>query len=1198
MRRISLGLLLLVAAIVLLCAFTKVDERLAASLVGRRLGADVEIGSLGWRLDGHLRAHDVHATLPGARERFFGVERVDLDLGLFPPRLESVVLVHPHVVATERADGRIDLQDLIHPGASQAPPPPMRVEGGELELRGDGPITAKLRGALAAGAPARIDVERLSLQPGSQGRVALDGVLSVPGLVRVHVDGALAAGRLERVVAWVAEGDALDLGRLREQVAPSIAKWLAENEVSGAIAPRAAVAWTGERPEVTADVQLLGIAVKPAVFPTKLTEVRGWIHLRDGDVVFDDLAGRHGTATVSATGGVKDVAGAARTHVVVRVDNGAMDDELRAALERIPIGAEVLASLAPEGRGSATATIDHDPTMELPHVAIELDLEDVSGVFHGFVDSTGRRRGLPMRVERVRGHVHATPEETTFEHCVGFTRGGARVEASAAIHGDDASGEAHAFDAPIDDELLAALDSDVSPHVRELLVELGLTGRFDAHAKFDVHGHELALALDLEPRAIELVPPAFPYRVLLDGGHVRVDATSVKLEALHGTAGSATVRIDGDVGIGSDTEPDPPVRVTLAAQHLPFDEKLLAACRALENARVAALLAEAAPKGELDLTVTWTRVAPGDPIDLSIRLQPRDVTMNIAAGTAVASALSGAVTLTRRGDGVWQADFETESGLTARLFEGTVRITGRSDESASGSVRLSGGGLRLGPELRAALAPIAPDLARLLESHAVEGRVRVRCELAPRDARLTPVQLDVEPDMADVDATDAEDGVSIAPPWLGLPVRWLEGSIHADLDSKKLTFDRLFGLLGDAHLTIDQGGVQRDDTGFAVTFSAEIDALPFGQWIRLVFGTERWRSMLPYGPLGRTRVALHELMIHQPDDGATVDHITGRGDIDFQGWTFYTGGGLKELTGRLEVLDLQVDRDAAGAPVVRADGRLAGVTLDVGGPRFANLECDLLLAENRLSVPWLSADLAGGRLPRERNHLGITLVGDMPFDGRLELDSADVSRILGDDQARMRDLVGRLDADVGFRGAGATLMRGEGVTKLEAAGTVSIRDAKLWTIPVFDKLYSGAIVPMVGTSEDEKGESEPPKWNRGDFQFALQGPNVRLSRIELEGEPLLLRGQGTLGPDRLDINFYPEVKSGIGMVRNVPVLGWIVGLFFSFLERQVGSFRFQGPYKSPEVQWDPVSLMPRPDLAIPLDRPRVSSQVVVEPERF
>jgi len=97
----------------------------------------------------------------------------------------------------------------------------------------------------------------------------------------------------------------------------------------------------------------------------------------------------------------------------------------------------------------------------------------------------------------------------------------------------------------------------------------------------------------------------------------------------------------------------------------------------------------------------------------------------------------------------------------------------------------------------------------------------------------------------------------------------------------------------------------------------------------------------------------------------------------------------------------------------------------------------------------------------------------------------------------------------------------------------------------------------------------------------------------------VLRGEGTLGPDRLALNFYPEVRSGLRYVRDMPVLGWILDPILSLLEHEVGAFRFQGPYGSPDVEWDPVSLVPRPDLAIRLERPRTSTPRAAEaPERF
>ena len=53
-----------------------------------------------------------------------------------------------------------------------------------------------------------------------------------------------------------------------------------------------------------------------------------------------------------------------------------------------------------------------------------------------------------------------------------------------------------------------------------------------------------------------------------------------------------------------------------------------------------------------------------------------------------------------------------------------------------------------------------------------------------------------------------------------------------------------------------------------------------------------------------------------------------------------------------------------------------------------------------------------------------------------------------------------------------------------------------------------------------------------------------------------------------------------------------------FLEHQFGAFRFYGPYENPTVDWQPISIVPRPDLAMRLERPRTSNRNDPQPERF
>jgi len=1192
------------AAAATLCAVTRLDEALVASALGRRLGVKLAIDDLDWLARGAVRARKVDATFPASHrstsEPFLAVASAEVELGLLPPRVKSVSLERPRLVATERPDGRLDLEELLHGGRSARKPPALHVHGGELELCGEGPLHERMRRVLACDVPARLEIERLSVVPADDRSVDVNGSLFAFGRIRLRLSGRIHDGRVERADAWIRPDEAIDVASLRPLASPAAKSWLEENAVAGRVAGSVRLDPKAGEPQLAADVELRGLSLKLAVFPCTVSDMHGFLRLRGRNLSLDRIAGRHRGAAVSIGGEIADLGGTSRSHVTVRIDGASVDEELLLALEQDKVGREVVAALAPEGRFSVIATVDSDASRPSPHLALEIDLEECAGVFHGFADSSGERHGLPMRVERIRGHVHAAPEGTSFDDTVGFTRGGASVKASARLVDSALSGIVNVFDAPVDEELLAATDETFGPIVRDVVRELGLDGRFDAAARFGQSGDGgLELSIDLSPREITLAPPSFPYPVVVEGGCVRLDDGGVTLDRLHGRAGGGTVSIDGRIEFAAEGEADAPLSIVVRARGVAIDDELLRACHALGDERIAAFLDEASPQGSFDVELAWTRTSAGAPLERSVRLAPRDVRLGVGGGSAELRAVHGVVTLCRRGEEPWRFDLESEGGITASCFDGTLHLRGRSDESGQGALRVTGGRLRVGAELYAGIEPFQPDLAALLAASGIDGRIRIDCRIEPRDGRLTPTQVDVEPDVGDGVADEEEDGVRVAPPWLALGVRWLDGAMHADLDLRRITFDRISGFLGDAHLEVAGGSLAIAADGLTARLAAGVDALPFAQAIELVFGAEQRRALVSYGPLGRARIAIHELSFHMPSDGSSLDRIVLQGAVDFEGFTFYTGGGLRDLSGRLDVLDFSLVRKSGDVADVRANGRLSDVTLGLGDVRFADLEADLVLEEGRLSVPWLSADLAGGRLPREKNHVAITLLGEMPFDGRLELQSGDVSRMLGDDDPRLKELVGRVDADVDFRGSGRPLFRGAGITDLEAAGTVTVHEAKLWSIPLFDRLYSRAVLPLVGTSEGEGGVEEPPKWTRGAIEFALQGAYVRLPKVELEGKPLVLRGEGTLGPDRLAINFYPEVKTGVGFVRSLPVLGWILDPIFSLVEHEIGAFRFQGPYGDPDVEWDPVSLVPRPDLAIRLERPRTSSaRDLAAAERF
>src|SRR5262249_8909189 len=161
-----------------------------------------------------------------------------------------------------------------------------------------------------------------------------------------------------------------------------------------------------------------------------------------------------------------------------RVDAAVVDDELHAALQNDHVGKIIDDALRPEGRYSVTATVDA-LAGETPRLALDLELEDNALLFAGFLASDGVRHGLPMRVGPIRGRIAAGLEESSYDRVTGFTRGGARVESSAKIVLDHVTGSVSAFDAPVDEELVAAAEKEVGPIVREVVDLLRLKGTFD-----------------------------------------------------------------------------------------------------------------------------------------------------------------------------------------------------------------------------------------------------------------------------------------------------------------------------------------------------------------------------------------------------------------------------------------------------------------------------------------------------------------------------------------------------------------------------------------------------------------------------------------------------------------------------------------------------------------------------------------------
>jgi hypothetical protein len=1184
-RRAAIAVALLVVLALLFVA-TPLDEALVGWVVGRAAGIDLVIGRLEWPFFKPLRMEEVEARLPGASDPCFTAGVATLDVGLFPPRLGAVALERPRLIATEQEDGSFDVLALRGEGPGEpVAPPPLVVTGGLLELRGQGPFQRRLREFVADDVAAALAVDSLRIEPSDDGSAAITGTLKLCGVVPLELSASTQSGRLIGGSVRIDPAAPIDLAALKRSAAPELRRWLEENALEGRVVGAAQLIDAAGARVPSVDVEVEALALKPAAFPVALHGFSGRIELRDGNLVVEKLRGKCGDATLSIEGRVDDVLGRAAARVVARLDQAVLDEPMRAALMGDRLGRKFLEAFEPGGRYSCTATIESSREMAAPHLVLELLLEQMHGTFRGFVTEDGKRHGFPLKVERVQGLVVASNERSTFLDITGFAKSGARAEASGTIVGDTVEGDVEGEAIVIDADLLAAVEAELGPFVPRLVADLGATGTFAALARYTVDAAgNLALAIDLTPRAVTLQPKAFPFPSLLDAGVVRVARDGITIDGLSGRANGGTVRIDGRVGVEGDA---PAFDVTTRWRAIECDAAFLAACAAAGGPEVEELLTRLAPSGRLDVSVRLVRAVAGGPIATEITIEPRGASLGLRAGVRI-EAIEGAFTLARAAEGEpFSFDCETAGGLRGVACGGTVAVRGRSGDCKEGAFVATFGSIAIEAALHDALEWQAPFVARLVDAHEIRGTLRGRAVIALRDGVTAVTGLELSPDRRSDDPVDAPPSIRAAPPWIPLPLEWNEGVLRVELPEGRITFERLDGSLGEGRVTVGGGDFAPEEDGFSARLDVEIDALPFSEWLSLALGPARSAALAGFGPLGRTHAVIHELTFQLTDGGDTLRRLTATGAIDARGWTFYTGGALRELSGRLEVVDLLLERNLGTVADVRAEARLSGVTLRVGDERFSAIDAELLLEQGRLSVPWIAADFAGGRLLREKNHFTVELSGEMPFDGHLELFAADVSRLLGDDKPSMRALVGRVDAALGLRGSARSLFNDAELIGLEAEGTVRIQDAKLWSIPVFDKLYSLAVLPLVGGGDE--GEAEPPRWTRGAIDFTLHGIYMRVARVELEGEPLILRGEGTLGAERLSLRFYPELRSGFGFVRDLPLVGWVVDLLFALLERQVGAFIFQGPYESPEVLWDPVAL-PSEDLGIQLERPRTSGR--------
>lgn len=666
-----------------------------------------------------------------------------------------------------------------------------------------------------------------------------------------------------------------------------------------------------------------------------------------------------------------------------------------------------------------------------------------------------------LKLERLRAHAGAAEVELM-------------AEAQTAGPEPDVAGTLSVAHLPVN----AALFAHVPPGLKKVEADFAPSGPVHLAVRFARKAGQWSRHAVVRPEDLSISFVKFPFPVEHITGTIdqEVDparGVDVLRMDLAGLAGQRPVQIKGDV---TGDGPASAVAVRIRAENVPLDERL----RLALPPRQQRLAASFHPTGLADVDVTVSRAAGGHEFANEYRIRFHHATARYDEFPYPLEDVSGLLEI--RPQGFQFSDFRgTHKG-------GEVRTQGRSRQTPEGDaleVHVAGENVLVDGELEAALKPELREAWSIFRP-AEHGRMKFRAEVQ----RL--------PDQApEVDVTVAAAGCTIRPEFFPYTLRQLEGTfryarhwvyvkdLHARHDQSTVTLDE-----GRVYLK-PGGGVWADLANLRGTPLVPdpdlLAALPPA--LRTIFDTMEIRD--PFG-------FESHLTIDAPPGRGAPPVVYWDGRVTLADTSFRAGIPVTHVRGEAACRGRFNGHDLEGLV-----GNVALAEASVFGQPLEDVQAGLEVRKETpgvLAVPGLHARFFGGEL------YGPLRVEFGP-PVRYEVD-------LTASQVRLEEL-GRhnLGANAGQWSGLATArlhLRGRGAEPagMEGQGTVDVPNGKLYNLPLFLDLlkFLGLRLPD-GTAFEE-----------AHAVFGIRGMRVLMSRLDLFGNSISLRGQGEMNLDGTDIN--------------------------------------------------------------------------------
>ena len=1099
----------------------------------------------------------------------------------------------------------------------------LEIRSGRFRFVGQGPVHDQICSYLQDPSALQVDVRRLEVIPRNEGQTfELRGSLRPPVGPLTHFEGE-GRHRLDWIRFRIDREEPLDLSddAVRTRLAGPIREWLDRNGVHGQVVYTGNLvgledlsAFEDLLSHLEVDIELMQLAICPEDFPCPLEKLRGRLKLQGRNMVLSGLDGEHEGARALIDGVINDLPGRQDMELTLRVNSVSLTRELQEALA-LTVGRDFLDAFRPRGRFDITAkvklTFDEEGRPQTS-VSNDIEMKDVEMCYHGFAEEAGGRRdGFPLPLRNVRGTITAENEQLEWKNVVARTESGAVVRTRGRLEwgADSPTGKVtvSVLDLPLDEAFLSACSAALGAEADEFARVLGLGGNADLRMELELQDGDLGdgLIIELVPRDVRVRHQSFPLPVRFNEGRVRYQGGRILVQGASGRIEQARERPGGAV------EPSPvePGRVRVEGwfdpetndlslhfrgREVQLSDDFRLACAAISDQGTESVFQDMCPQGAVDLAVDWDSVESHQLDEVLIRVEPLSTRLDPPALGVPIDHLVGSAQIRSRTSGEWVITVPMQGGLEGRILEGRIGFSGevKTDEQTEGylgqisisaeRVRIRGAEGEQGPHLFTALDQTSPELADILRELSPSGWLRMHSQLEWGEGEWSLAHVDFGPDLpSDLDTAGLRDreGIHLFLPLLDRTLVWKGGTVRGEISTGKWGFPQLDAVLEDSQLTLKEGNAVWSDEGIRITFRGKLGSLAVDELIAPFFpegGPGRWRTT------GTTHTDLTDVVIEIPRDRPTARSLTARAVVDLSKCGLKSATGSHTLDGSL-VVQLDYRDEISENPGMHIFGTLDGATLSVAGTEVQNLSAEIDLRDDQLTISALRGEYAGGRLTvGDKMPFVIPLEGDSRYIGHLTLDSADISRLLGDDNPITKDLEGRVRLEVTIQGLGADPRR------FAAIGLIEVENGQLWSIPVFDRLYSYGISPLLG-------QTEPPRFEEGTVHFRFQDGIFFVTDLHMKGPSLSVDGRGALGPERMHMHLQPVVE----LPFHFPIVGKLLQGVFSITQRKTLSFRFEGPYSDPSSRYDLLAPDSIEEFAKDLDQPRLSHPPKpVFPKRF